>query len=49
MVHTAQLYQIINDQRIILKDNVVFTLKSSGNFSYEFNVINATGYAFLKK
>jgi hypothetical protein len=34
MVHTAQLYQIINDQRTLVKDNVIFTLKSLGNFAY---------------
>lgn len=49
MVHTAQLYQISGNDRTLVKNDVVFTLRSLGNFAYEFNVINATGYAFLKK
>jgi len=49
MVHTALLYQIIGNNRTLVKDNVVFALKTSGDFSYEFNVINQTGYCFLKK
>jgi hypothetical protein len=49
MVHSAQLFQIVGNERILVKDNVVFALKSLGNFAYEFNVINAAGYAFLRK
>jgi hypothetical protein len=49
MVHTAVLYQIIGNNRTLVKDNVVFALEALGNFCYQFNIINQTGYCFLKK
>lgn len=49
MVHTCSLYHIQQKERTQIQEYAVFTLKTSTDYQYEFNLINAAGYPFLKQ
>ena len=49
MVHTCSLYNVHKRERKIVQEYAIFVLKSFPNYGYEFHLINATGYTFLKK
>lgn len=49
MVHSAVLYEIVDKQRELINDSVIFVLKESGKFNFQFLILNATGYVVLKK
>ena len=49
MVHSASIYETVDKQRSLTNQAVVFTIRKADKFLYEFNLINATGYSFLKK
>lgn len=49
MVHSCSLYEVELRERKLVNENMVFVLKAYPNFEYEFQLINATGYVFLRK
>lgn len=49
MVHSASLYEIVDKERSLINEAVVFVIHQSDKFLYEFQIVNATGFAFLKK
>ena len=49
MVHTAIEYEIVDKERVLVNEAVVFVLKNVDKFAYEFQLINSTGYTYLRK
>ena len=48
MVHSASYFEIVDKERKLVKDNIVFVLKEVAKFEFEFQLINAAGFTFLK-
>ena len=49
MVHTAVYYEIVDKERELVNDSVVFLVKEVSKFTFELQVLNATGFVILKK
>lgn len=49
MVHSAIYYEIVDKERHLVNDAVVFVLKEVGKFNFEIHLLNATGFLILKK
>lgn len=49
MVHTCSLFHVQLKERKLIQEYAIFVLKAYPNFEYEFHIINATGFTFLKK
>lgn len=49
MVFSGEQYEIVGKERKLVKDSVVFVLKNIEKFVYEFQLINATGFTYLRK
>jgi hypothetical protein len=49
MFHVSSYFEIVDKERKLVKDNIVFVLKEVAKFEFEFQLINAAGFTFLKK
>lgn len=49
MVHTCSLFHVQLRERKLIQEYAIFVLKAYPDFEYEFHLINATGFTFLKK
>lgn len=49
MVHTCSCYSIQQRERNLINEHAIFVLKTYPDFAYEFQLINFSGFAFLRK
>ena len=49
MVHTCSVFHVMLKERRLVQEYAVFVLKSYPDFEFEFQLVNAAGFAFQKK